>query len=168
LELTVGSLREALESADEDDGGDLDHYRVVIDALADEYDVVEIALAAIKLAHLASGAADDDDEIPDVELGRPRGPRTGAPPREKRGRGPRSGMTRLYVSAGRDGGIRPQDLVGAIAGEARINGRDIGAIEISDRFSLVEVPEASADGVIAAMRGVTIKGRKVNVRRERW
>jgi ATP-dependent RNA helicase DeaD len=58
--------------------------------------------------------------------------------------------------------------MGAIAGEARISGRDIGAIEIADKFSLVEVPEGSADGVIAAMRGVTIKGKKVTVRRERW
>jgi ATP-dependent RNA helicase DeaD len=126
-------------------------------------------VAAVKLAHAARAGADDDDEIPDVELGRPRGPRPDGAPREKRGgRGPRAGMTRLYVSAGRNGGIRPQDLVGAIAGEARISGRDIGAIEIQDRFSLVEVPEASADGVIAAMRGVSIKGKKVTVRRERW
>jgi ATP-dependent RNA helicase DeaD len=77
-------------------------------------------------------------------------------------------MTRLYVSAGRSAGIRPQDLVGAIAGESGIRGRDIGAIEITDRFSLVEVPDASADTVVAAMRGVVIKGRKVTVRRERW
>jgi ATP-dependent RNA helicase DeaD len=165
LELTIGTLREAL-----DDEDDLENYRRVLDALRDDFDLTEIALAAIKLAHEASGAVDDTLEIPDVELGRPRGPRPDGPPREKRGggRGPSAGMTRLYVSAGRSGGIRPQDLVGAIAGEARINGRDIGAIEIQDRFSLVEVPEGSVDGVIAAMRGVTIKGKKVTVRRERW
>ena len=57
-------------------------------------------------------------------------------------------MTRLFVGAGRGAGIRPQDLVGAIAGETGLSGRDIGAIEIADRFSLVEVPEAAADEVI--------------------
>jgi ATP-dependent RNA helicase DeaD len=58
--------------------------------------------------------------------------------------------------------------VGAIANESRLKGRDIGTIEIADRFSLVEVPEAAADEVIAALRGSTIKGRRATVRRERY
>ncbi|MCW3004810.1 MAG: ATP-independent helicase, partial [Conexibacter sp.] len=78
------------------------------------------------------------------------------------------GMTRLFVGAGRTAGIRPQDLVGAIANEAGLSGRDIGAIEIADRFSLVEVPEAAADQVVSALRGSTIKGKKTTVRRERF
>jgi ATP-dependent RNA helicase DeaD len=77
-------------------------------------------------------------------------------------------MTRLFVGAGRERGIRPQDLVGAIANEAGLNGRQIGAIEIADRFSLVEVPEAAADHVVAALRGRSIKGKKTTVRRERF
>jgi ATP-dependent RNA helicase DeaD len=76
-------------------------------------------------------------------------------------------MTRLFVGAGRSAGIRPQDLVGAIAGESAVSGRDIGAIEIADRFSLVEVPDDAVDDVIAALRRTTLKGRKVQVRRER-
>jgi ATP-dependent RNA helicase DeaD len=165
LELTTETLRDALEA--DDDGADLDRFRVVIDALEVEHDIVHIALAAVKVAHEAGATGDDDVHIPDVELGRPR-PTTASQPRDRRPRGGRSGMTRLYVSAGRSAGIRPQDLVGAIAGESGIRGRDIGAIEITDRFSLVEVPDASADTVVAAMRGVVIKGRKVTVRRERW
>ncbi len=77
------------------------------------------------------------------------------------------GMARLFVGAGRSAGIRPQDLVGAIAGEAGLKGREIGAIEIADRFSLVEVPESSAEHVIRALRGSTIKGKKATVRRDR-
>ena len=50
-------------------------------------------------------------------------------------------MTRIFVGAGRVAGIRPKDLVGAITNEAGLQGRDIGGIEIGDRFSLVEVPE---------------------------
>jgi ATP-dependent RNA helicase DeaD len=82
--------------------------------------------------------------------------------------GPGPGMTRIFIGAGRERGIRPQDLVGAIANEAGLNGRQIGAIEIADRFSLVEVPEASADKVVSALRGRTIKGKKTTVRRERF
>ena len=52
-------------------------------------------------------------------------------------------MTRLFVGAGRAAGVRPGDLVGAITNEAGLRGGDIGAIQIADGFSLVEVPEAS-------------------------
>ena len=76
-------------------------------------------------------------------------------------------MTRLYVGAGRDAGIRAQDLVGAITGEAGLTGRQVGDIDIADRFSLVEVPEDLANNVIEALRASKIKGRKVTVRRER-
>ena len=62
--------------------------------------------------------------------------------------------------------MRPQDLVGAVAGESRLTGRDVGAIEISDRFSLVEVPAAAADEVIAGLRASTVKGKKVRIKRE--
>jgi ATP-dependent RNA helicase DeaD len=77
-------------------------------------------------------------------------------------------MTRLFFGAGRTAGIRPQDLVGAIANEAGLSGREIGAIEIADRFSLVEVPEDSADQVVSILRTRTIKGKKTTVRRERF
>jgi ATP-dependent RNA helicase DeaD len=76
-------------------------------------------------------------------------------------------MTRIFVGAGRIAGVRPQDLVGAIANEANIRGKEIGAIQIADRFSLVDVPERDADRVIAALRAGSIKGRKATVRRER-
>ena len=76
-------------------------------------------------------------------------------------------MTRLFVSLGRASGVRPQDLVGAITGETELAGRDIGAIEITDRFSLVEVPTGSADTVIAALNACRIKGNRASVRRER-
>ena len=76
-------------------------------------------------------------------------------------------MTRVYIGAGRKAGIRPGDLVGAIANEARVDSGNIGAIEIADRFSLVEVPESMAEQVIDALRSTTIKGKRVTVRRDR-
>jgi ATP-dependent RNA helicase DeaD len=76
-------------------------------------------------------------------------------------------MTRVFIGAGRSSGIRPQDLVGAITGESNLTGREIGSIEIADRFCLVEIPESAADHVIRALRGMTIQGRKATVRRER-
>ena len=165
LEVTRAALHESLlEDA-------FEPFRVVVETLTDEFDVMEVALAAVKLAHEATGGAtDDEEEIPQVAPRaerESRGRRDGAGREERRGRAGGGGMTRLFVGLGRSAGVRPQDLVGAIAGESPLSGRDIGAIEISERFSLVEVPRSAADEVITALRGSTIKGRKATVRRER-
>ena len=165
LDLTRGALRESLI------GDDLERFRVVVETLADEFDLMEVALAAVKLAHEAGGAVDDDEEIPQVTFRPDSGKRpdtrgsgrdTGARPRRSAG-GP---AARLFVGVGREAGIRPGDLVGAITGETGLTGRDIGAIEIHQRFALVEVPEPAADEVIGALKATMIKGRKATVRRD--
>ncbi|MFD8804251.1 DEAD/DEAH box helicase [Streptomyces sp. NPDC059597] len=169
LELTRAALHESLL-----DDEDLERFRVVVETLGDEFDVMDVALAAVKLAHESGGAAFDEEEIPEItprDRDRDRGRDRRDQDRGQRGRrAPRRsspGMTRLFVGAGRSAGIRPQDLVGAIAGESRLDGRDIGSIEIADRFSLVEVPDEAAEDVIHALRGASIKGRRAQVRRER-
>jgi ATP-dependent RNA helicase DeaD len=170
LELTRASLEESLLE------DDLDRYRVVVETLGEQYDVMDVAAAAVKLAQELSGTPVDEDEIPDAPApgyrahDSPAGEtERGDGGKRRGGRGPRSseGITRLFIGAGRAAGIRPQDLVGAIANESSVSGRDIGAIEIADRFSLVEVPERAADDVIAALRASTIKGRRPTIRRER-
>ncbi|MEV5823720.1 DEAD/DEAH box helicase [Micromonospora haikouensis] len=166
LELTQAALRESLLE------DDLEPFRVIVESLSDEFDMMEVALAAVKLAHEAAspGSDDDEEEIPQVAV-RPQ--REGRPGQEGRGGErrpgrPRSGgTTQVFIGLGRRAGVRPQDLVGAITGETRVSGRDIGSIEIADRFSLVEVPAAVADEVIAGLRNSTIKGRKTTVRRDR-
>jgi len=165
LDLTRAALRESLL------GDDLDGFRVVVESLAEEFDVMEVALAAVNLAHAAIGGPDDGEDIPDVVVsvptkGRARDDRPGRSQRAASGGGP--GMTRLYVSLGREAGLRPQDLVGAITGETSLSGRNVGAIEISGRFSLVDVPESAADEVIEALRDTKIRGRRATVRRERF
>jgi ATP-dependent RNA helicase DeaD len=132
------------------------------------------------MAHSALGGDGDDKEIPVASTHAPKdraqaGPRGSGPrllkpargrlPREAAGAGEAS--TRLFVGAGRRAGIRPGDLVGAITGEAGIDSREIGAIEISDAFSLVEVPESRAQDIIAALKATKLRGAKVTVRRER-
>src|SRR5215208_3559669 len=209
LELTRATLRETLVA------GELDGFRIVVEALADEYDVVDIATAAVKLAHeMGSGRGDgdeQDEEIPSAGFAEPRPgqrpdrredrfrratreerfqrtlesempagdggspareprePREAGrdrPPRRERER-PDGNVARNYVGLGRQAGVRPADLVGAIANEAGVESRAIGAIDIADRFSLVEVPDELADDIIRALRGTTIRGKKVVVRRDR-
>jgi ATP-dependent RNA helicase DeaD len=176
LELTRAGLREALLG--DGAGAELERFRPVVEALSDEFDVMEVALAAVKLAHEATTTSPDDQDIPEsrpvrddeppVRRGppgaRPDGARPGGPGAHRTSGAP---MTRLFVGLGRAAGMRPQDLVGAIAGESQLRGKDIGAIEISDRFSLVDVPTTAADDVVKALRGAVLRGRKATVRRDR-
>jgi ATP-dependent RNA helicase DeaD len=166
LELTRASLRERILL------GDLDDVRVVIESLAEEFDVLDVAAAAVKLAQTAAGGDEPaEDEIRQVPV----------PSRRERGpdearRGPSARMdpardtgptTRIFFGAGREAGIRPADLVGAITSEAGIRSQELGAISIADRFSLVEVPQDRADDIVAAMKKATLRGQKVPVRRDR-
>jgi ATP-dependent RNA helicase DeaD len=164
----LGLLRAALRDSLLKD--DLDAFRAVVEPLGAEFDLFEVALAAVKLAHEAGGTPGEDDEIPAVELppadDRP-GRRKPAIRDQRRGRSAAQGTTRLFVGTGRSSGVRPGDLVGAITSESFLSGGDIGAIEIADRFSLVEVPESAADDVVAALRQVSIRGRRTTIRRER-
>jgi ATP-dependent RNA helicase DeaD len=164
LDLTRAALRESLL------GDDLDRFRVVVETLSDEFDLMEVALAAVKLAHEAGGGVEDEQEIPQVGFRQdsdrgPARPGNGRPERPRRVTG--GTAARLFVGVGRDAGIRPGDLVGAITGETGLKGRDIGSIEIHQRFALVEVPEPAADEVVQALRATMIKGRKATVRRDR-
>ena len=177
LDLTRASLRERLLA------GDLDHARVVVESLA----------AGVRhRRHRGGGggswrtrrsaATATTREIPVVQA-----PPTGAAARTRRCKPARGRVGRPAANGERAsstpaatamspacssapaGGpeIRPGDLVGAITGEAGVESRTIGAIEIADGFSLVEVPEDLADEIIAALRATKIRGLRPTVRRDR-
>ena len=160
LELTRAALHESLLE------DDLEPFRVVFDTLSDEFDPLNVALAAIKLAHEATTVGGDEDAEPEI----PQMTLQGGPKKDKGGRPRRSGggdTSRIFIGLGRAAHVRPQDLVGAITGETQLQGREIGAIEITDRFSLVEVPADRVAEVIQALRKTKLKGRKATVRREK-
>jgi len=228
LDMTKGAVREVLAS------GDLEAYRSVAEALASEFDPMDVAAAAVRLAHeaLEGDAARDEADIPVIEgfqrndrpvhrgapqwgdrprndrpwidrpwIDRPwidrsggdrpapdRGwndrPRQDAPSgsnwgassgaRPQRGAPMRSqwndrdpqDMERVFIGLGRKAGMRPADIVGAIANEANVNPRGIGDIEIGEMFTIVELPARDVDHVIRVLRGATIRGRKVKVNRD--
>ena len=181
VELTRATLQEILI------GDQLDEYRGVVESLADgDYDVMDIAAAAVKMAHEASGndKHESEEEIPvqrppaqrassphdrpkDRSEDRPK--REGKPPRTVAGtkRKPGWEVAKIYIGAGRKAKIRPGDIVGAIANELQLDADVIGAIEIYDRFSLVEVPDEIADDIIDTLRTTHIKGKRVPIRRDK-
>jgi ATP-dependent RNA helicase DeaD len=167
LEITRASLREQLTE------GQLDDVRVVVQSLAEEFDVVDIAAAAVKLAHQAMTGDGDrgaEADVPSPPRRADGGDRAARRPRDSGPRAPRrvgADVARLFIGAGRRAGIRAADLVGAITNEAGLSSQDLGQIEIADGFSLVDVPEEMADHVIAVMKRASLRGKRVTVRRDR-
>jgi ATP-dependent RNA helicase DeaD len=135
------SLRETLVAKT------FDGHLATVEELAGEFDAAEVAAAALYLlwkSQHGGPAAQAEEMAADSQQ-------------------PEAGMTRLFVGLGREGGLRPGDLVGAISNEAGITGKSIGAIDILDRTAFVEVPTDSAEAVVAALNRTTLRGRKVKV-----
>lgn len=73
-------------------------------------------------------------------------------------------MTRLFIDVGRRDGVTAANIVAAIANEGKIPGKAIGAIDIYDRFTLVDVPSDFTDQVLSQMRNSRIRNQVANVR----
>ena len=191
-------------------GEELDSFRPVVESLGDEFDTVEMALAAIKLLHDETAGQGDDRDVPTATLdggggggkqkkskggggGKPRkrnsrlydtgegsgggskggsdrsggGSRAGGGSRGSDSASRGSDSASIWVSLGRDSGVRPKDLVGAIAGETGLSGSQVGSIQINARFSLVEVPASSVDEVITALNRTRLRGNRGKARLDR-
>ncbi|HEX7406162.1 MAG TPA: DEAD/DEAH box helicase [Candidatus Binatia bacterium] len=74
-----------------------------------------------------------------------------------------AGMTRLVMNVGKASGIGPGDVVGVIAGLARVSRENIGAIELLDQQTFVDVAEDSANVVLKKLKGIHFKGRKLAI-----
>jgi len=124
-------------------------YHTIISDLSAEYDVVDVAAAAVKLS--VEGFKEKEEETTTITSSKMEN--TGGSP----------GMVRLFMNIGRSQKIRPEDIVRAFAAEADIPGNIIGVINIYDRFTFVEVPEDVAERVLAVMHKNTLKGYKINI-----
>ncbi len=129
---------------------DADTQRELVERLIEEgHDPVELACAFAALARA--------DEAP---IGRLQAPRKERAPREgregkapRRERGPTEGMTRYRVAVGHKDGIKPGQLVGALANEGGIEGNRIGRIDIRNAFSVVELPSGLPSSILPRWHG---------------
>jgi len=137
--LLIEQLRAAMES------GGLEPYRLAAEELSEEADPVDVAAAALKLlATIDNKKAPGEKRVVDPGS-------DGAEP----------GMARLFINVGRNEGIRPADIVGAIAGEAGIPGRAIGVIDLYEQYAFVEVPQDAARHVVEALNRTSLRGHAV-------
>lgn len=72
-------------------------------------------------------------------------------------------MVRLFINIGKNQHVKPGDILGAIAGESGISGRLVGAIDICDSYSFVDVDRKNADKVMRAMKNAKVRGLTVHM-----
>ncbi len=137
--------REALRGrlAEEVERGVVPEYREIALALAEDYDSVDIAAAAMRLLNDKGREPADASSYGD----------TGAEP----------GMVRLFLNLGHVDRLTPADVVRGLAESTNIRGSMIGLIDIYDRFTFVEVPDDAARKIMASAQRLSIKGRAVSI-----
>ncbi len=123
------------------------YIKMIENLLEDDFTAIEIAAALMKMVFEGENKEDEDisNEILFAD--------TGAEP----------GMARLFINIGEKDKIGPRHIVGAIAGETGLPGKLIGAIDVHENFTFVEVPRDNAEDVLKIMRNNYIKGNKVNI-----
>jgi ATP-dependent RNA helicase DeaD len=72
-------------------------------------------------------------------------------------------METFRVEAGSLHGIKPGNIVGAIANEAGLDGTHIGRVEIRDDHSFVDLPEGMPKEVFKHLRRVKVAGRELKI-----
>jgi ATP-dependent RNA helicase DeaD len=156
----------------------LEPFAALVDELSASHDLARLAAAAFRMAaerrpappvsERQAPARPAPEPVLDRRASEPGPSRRAlepAPARARYGagghppRGNRDEVTaRLFLRVGRHHGVRPADLVGAIANEAGIPSHSIGEITLFDKFSFVDVPETSASHVETALNNTSIRG----------
>ena len=113
----------------------------------EEYTSMDMAAALLKM--LIGDTLDRVDEVEDFHFHMDRDD---------------SRMVRLFINIGKKDKIKPSNILGAIAGESGMPGKLVGAIDMMDNYTFVDVPAIHAEKVLKAMNdNVLIKGRRVNM-----
>lgn len=76
-----------------------------------------------------------------------------------------TGMDRYRIEVGHDDGVKPGNIVGAVANEGGIEGEFIGPINIFDNYSTIDLPEGMPREVFEILQGVRVAGKPLRMRR---
>ncbi len=137
---------------------DLAPYQTLVAELVEEegLDPLQLAAALARLARKNDAlfvAELPTRSRPQSDEARPRTPRRPDVP-----------MARYRLAVGRRHGVRPGNIVGAIANEARLESRHIGRIEIHDDHSLVDLPRGMDSDRLATLSRARVAGRPLDIR----
>ena len=113
----------------------------------EEYTSMDMAAALLKM--LIGDTLDREDEVEEFHFDTDKDD---------------SRMVRLFINIGKKDKIKTANILGAIAGESGMPGKLVGAIDMMDNYTFVDVPAIHAEKILKAMNdNVQIKGRRVNV-----
>jgi ATP-dependent RNA helicase DeaD len=158
------------------EAGGLEQYRSLIEQYEREQDVPAADIAAA-LAKLSRGDVPLLLEKPEREAKGPptwdepnqRAPRSEAAPlpkRERVARAPDPGMETYRIEVGYCHGVKPGNIVGAIANEAGMNSKHIGRIEIYDDYSMLDLPADLPPDLLEHLKKVWVAGQQLNITRD--
>lgn len=85
-------------------------------------------------------------------------------PKPKASRATPAGQTRLWLNVGEAQGVKPIDIVNAIAGETGLPGKVVGTVDVREKHLFVDVAEEHVNGIVAKLKRAEIKGQKVKVK----
>jgi ATP-dependent RNA helicase DeaD len=93
-------------------------------------------------------------------------PATPRPERSERSERPSdAGMARYRIEVGAMHGVKPGNIVGAIANEAGMDGKNIGRIDINDDHTLLDMPDGLSEDIVNKLKSVRISGRQLHLSR---
>ncbi|WP_299177266.1 DEAD/DEAH box helicase [uncultured Neptuniibacter sp.] len=154
------------------DGQELDFYRNLLTEYQQEHDADPLVIASA-LAHLLQGEtpllmkeqerpARREREGRNEQQGKrpPRGISSKAKPLKEN---PDVEMKRYMIQVGHEHGVAPKNIVGAIANEAELDANFIGAIEIFDDCSTVDLPAGMPKYVVQQLRKAVVCGQRLNI-----
>ena len=144
--------------------GELGFMQSLVEQYRQEHDVpaVEIAAALVKIAmgdKLMPLRPDKGESRVKMEGLRAAKPASGSEP----GSGTESGSERYRIEVGHLHGVKPGNIVGAIANESGLDGSHIGQIEIEADYSLVDLPAGMPRDVFMELKKVRVCGQPMNI-----
>ena len=90
-----------------------------------------------------------------------RGGRERRPPRGEHEK--EEGLQTYRIEVGHDHGVKPGNIVGAIANEAGIDSKHMGRIQINDDYSTIDLPEGMPKDIFMDLKSVRVAGQKLNI-----
>ena len=91
--------------------------------------------------------------------------RDARPHRDERPRKAEAGFETFRVEVGHDHGVKPGNIVGAIANEAGLDSKNIGRIDIRDDHALVDLPEGMPPDIFKMLKKVWVSGQQLRITR---
>jgi len=120
----------------------------------------DVQLATEKFARPERGERPARTERPE------RSERPAFPKKERVPRTPDAGMRTFRIEVGYEDGVKPGNIVGAVANEAGLDAKHIGRIEIFEDHTFLDLPDGMPEHILAHLKTVWCAGQQLRITRD--